>query len=207
MFNQGGRGFKLPKILSRKDAAALLAAPNTDTIAGLRDKVAMVIMYRAGLRVSEVCDLSIDDVDLDQGLLFVQQGKGAKDRVVPMDPETINWCKRWLEARREYKKMADADAFMCTRTGKAVIDRYLRLVMNKAAKKAGVYIRDGKEKKLPHPHTLRHCCLTELMEDGFNIQEVQALAGHESIMTTARYLWARPEQLTQKIQGRQGVSL
>ena len=205
MFNNQGRGFKLPKVLSREDAAALLAAPNTGTIAGLRDKVAMIIMYRAGLRVSEVCNLMVDDVDLKQGFIFVQQGKGDKDRVVPMDQETISWCKQWLGARQEYKKMAQSEHFLCTRSGKAVLDRYLRVVVAKAAKKAGVYIRDGKEKKLPHPHTLRHCYLTELMEDGFNIQEVQAVAGHSSIITTAKYLWARPEQLAQKIRGRQGV--
>lgn len=199
MFNENGRGFKLPKVLSREDAAKLINATNTNTFCGLRDKVAMLLMYRAALRVSEVCSLTVDDVDLDNGLIFVQLGKGNKDRVVPMDHELLLWCKKWVSVRPE------SEYFVCTKKGTPVLDRHFRKVITNYAKKVGVYIRDGKKKKTPHPHTLRHCCLTELVEDGFTVQEVQAIAGHRSIVTTAKYLWVRPEQLAKKIRERRGM--
>jgi len=196
MFSQNGRGFKLPKVLSREDAAKLLNAPDASTFCGLRDKIAMLLMYRAGLRVSEVCNLTVDDVDLKQGFIFVQSGKGDKDRVVPMDPELLDWCNRWIAQRPE------SDYFICTQKGTRVLERFFKKVIPRYAKQAGVYIRDGREKKTPSCHTLRHCCLTELIEDGFTIQEVQAIAGHSSIITTAKYLWARPEALARKMRER-----
>ena len=196
MFNQNGRGFKLPKVLSREDAAKLLNAPDISTFCGLRDKIAMLLMYRAGLRVSEVCNLMMEDVDLDKGFIFVQSGKGDKDRVVPMDAELAEWCKRWVAEKPE------SDYFICTQKGTRVLERHFKKVVPRYAKQAGVYIRNGKEKKTPSCHTLRHCCLTELIEDGFSIQEVQFIGGHSSIVTTAKYLWARPEALAQKIRNR-----
>ena len=199
MFSQNGRGFKLPKVLPRQDVAKLLNAPDVNTFCGLRDKIAMLLMYRAGLRVSEVCNLTVDDVDLEKGFIFVQGGKGDKDRVVPMDPELLDWCRRWVAEKPE------SEYFICTQKGTRVLERFFKKVIPRYAKQAGVYIRDGREKKTPSCHTLRHCCLTELIEDGFTIQEVQAIAGHSSIITTAKYLWARPEALARKIRER-GVS-
>jgi len=196
MFSQNGRGFKLPKVLSRQDVAKLLNAPDVNTFCGLRDKIAMLFMYRAGLRVSEVCNLTVDDVDMEKGFIFVQSGKGDKDRVVPMDPELSEWCRKWIAVRPV------SDYFICTQKGTRVLERFFKKVVPRYAKQAGVYIRDGKEKKTPSCHTLRHCCLTELIEDGFTIQEAQAIAGHSSIITTAKYLWARPEALARKMRER-----
>ena len=199
MFSQNGRGFKLPKVLSREDAAKMMDAPDIRTFCGLRDKVAMLFMYRAGLRVSEVCNLMVEDVDLEKGFIFVQSGKGDKDRVVPMDPELAEWCKKWIASKPA------SEYFVCTQKGTPVLPRFFKKVIPRYAKQSGVYIRDGKEKKTPSCHTLRHCCLTELIEDGFSIQEVQFIGGHSSIVTTAKYLWARPEALARKMRER-GVS-
>jgi len=173
IFNQNGRGFKLPKVLSRQDAAKLLNTPDTSTFCGLRDKVAMLFMYRAALRVSEVCNLTVDDVDLEKGFIFVRSGKGDKDRVVPMDPELLEWCNKWLTK------------------GTPVLPRFFKKVVPRYAKQSGIYIRNGKEKKTPSCHTLRHCCLIEMIEDGVALQKVQEIAGHRSIATTVQYLCAR----------------
>ncbi len=197
-----GRGFKLPKVLSREDAAKLIETPDVTTFYGLRDKIAMLLMYRSALRVSEVCSLFVDDVDLEQGFIFVHQGKGGKDRVVPMDEGTIEWCRHWLTIRPK-----KSDYFVPTKRGTPVLPRHFRKVIGDYGKKAGVYLRDGKKKKPPHPHTLRHCCLTELLEDGSTICEVAQIAGHEKIETTAKYLHVRPHILAQKIRKRGWVAV
>jgi len=201
MFAKNGRGFKLPKILSREDATRLINTPDTETFYGLRDKIAMLLMYRAGLRVSEVCNLTVDDVNMKQGFILVQSGKGNKDRIIPMDPELMEWCRKWIDVR------PTSEYFICTQKRTPVLDRHFKKVVPRYAKRAEVYIRKGKEKKTPSCHTLRHCFLTELIEEGFTIQEAQALAGHSSIITTAKYLWARPEVLTQKMRKRQEVGV
>jgi len=192
-------GHRLPKIISREDAGALLKAPNPRYPTGLRNRAILYVLYRAGLRESEVCNLALEDVNLDQGFIFVQLGKRKKDRVVPMDEETIEWCRRWLDRR------PPSEWFFCTLKGSRLSERYIRAMVARMSKRAGVYLRDGREKKLVHPHTLRHCFVTELPEDGLTIHEAAEAAGHASITTTAKYLHVRPEQLAAKLRNRPGV--
>lgn len=196
---------KLPKVLPREDVAKILSIPNIKTTTGLRNRVILQVMYRAGLRVQEVCNLTVDDVDLEKGFIYVQAGKGEKDRYIPMDLETMNWCRRWAQARGEYEKKKNrslGDYFFPSLKGTQLDQRYIREMCYRLSKQAGVYIRDGKKKKPVHPHVFRHCCMTELLEDGFTINEVKEIAGHSSILTTSIYLSVRPEQLAAKMRQR-----
>jgi len=193
---------KLPKITSRQEAARVINTPDAGTFCGLRDKMAMLLMYRAGLRVSEVCALGVNDFDLDGGFIYIQSGKGNKDRVVPAAPEIIELGRQWVQAREE---VGEVEYFICTKNGTPVLPRYLRHVVAKYSRRAGVYIQDGKKKKAIHPHTLRHCFGTELVEDGFSLPEVQELLGHEDIKTTAIYTHVRPEALARKMRERRGI--
>ena len=84
----------LPKIITREQAKKILSYPNTKCPTGLRNRVALQLLYRAGLRVSEACCLAEEDVNVRGGYVYVQQGKGRRDRVIPIDPETIEWCKK-----------------------------------------------------------------------------------------------------------------
>jgi integrase/recombinase XerD len=187
---------KLPKVLSREDAEKMLSGPNIKCPTGMRNRVALQIMYRAGLRVSEVCNLSIDDVDLENGFIYVQQGKNRKDRYVPMDDETIEWCQKWLAIR------PDSEYFFCTLNGGRLSDRYLREVCYRISKKKGVYINDNHRKKKVSPHVFRHTCATELLEDGLTIRDVQEVLGHSNLNTTMIYTSVRPEALALKIKQR-----
>lgn len=205
------KGFKLPKIISREEARRILSVPNIKTTIGLRNRTILQILYRAGLRVQEAANLTVDDVNLEKGFVYVQQGKGGKDRMIPLDPETVEWCKRWLERRGVVlspdKNSGGTDCiwFFPTLKGTALEQRYIRAMVADYSKKAGVYLMNGQKKTVIHPHTLRHCCFTELLEDNFTIREVQEIAGHSSILTTSIYLSVRPEQLATKIRERAGV--
>lgn len=156
----------------------------------------MEMMYRAGLRVSEVCNLTTGDVDLNEGFVYIQQSKNKKDRYVPIEDETIMWCRLWQAARPESKY------FFSTLSGGKLSDTYIRQVCYRKSKRSGVYITDNKEIKPVHPHVLRHCFATELLEEGFSIREVQELLGHASIDTTMVYTHIRPKNLASKIKQR-----
>ena len=192
---------KLPKVLSREQVEELLKVPDVKrTVSGLRNRAILQVLYRAGLRVSEVCNLTPADVDLKQGVLYIQEGKGGKDRYVPIDSETIAWLKQWQE-----KRPAGDYFFSATRTGTAgnKLDvRYVRDMLYRISHRAGVYLQNGKNKKPVNPHAFRHTYATELLEEGFGIHEVQQLLGHSDIKTTSIYLSVRPVKLAEKIRGR-----
>lgn len=190
---------KLPKIISREDVQKILAVPNVKCITGLRSRVIMHLLYRAGLRNEELCNLAPADVSLTGGFIFVQQGKNSVDRTVPIDRATIGWLEKWNEAR------PDSSFFFCSGTGQKLDQSYIRKIVYQCAEKAGVYIQDGREKKLPSPHTLRHCYATELLEEGYTLAEVKMLLGHSNITTTSVYAHARPFALAAKIREREAV--
>ncbi len=197
----------LPKIISREDAAKILAVPNIRTTIGLRNRAILQVMYRAGLRVQEVCNLTTEDMDLEKGFIYIQAGKGDKDRYAPMDWDTLEWCKKWALVRAEWftKKGIKSDYFFPTLKGTPLNQRWLRFFFADLSKKTGVYIRDGKDKKEIHPHIFRHTCFTECLEDGLTVREVQELAGHASLNTTMIYLAVRPEVLANKMRNRAGA--
>lgn len=191
----------LPCIISRQQAAKLLAMPNTKTLQGLRDKVVLQLLYRCGLRNSELVNLLVDNVDLQEGFIIVRKGKRDKDRFIPLDTETLRLLKTWLA------KKPPGDYVACgvkaSNAGQQLTTNFIRLLVRQYSQKAGVYVvtRHGKRKPV-HPHVLRHACLTELLEEGFTLREVQEIAGHEDISTTQIYTHVRPENLIRKMRSR-----
>jgi len=184
---------KLPKILSREDVKKILAVPNVKTVTGLRNRVILQILYRAGLRVEEVCNLSFADINLKDGYIYIQQGKGKKDRYIPIDPETIDWLSKW-----ESKRLP-GDFLFSSHRGQKMDQSQIRKFVYLYSEKAGVFLQDGREKAKVHPHTFRACYATERLEEGLTIQDVRELMGHSSIQTTSIYTAIRPVQLREKI--------
>ena len=187
---------KLPKVLSKDEINRLMAVPNPRYKTGLRNRVILQVLYRAGLRRSEVTNLTPADVNIEQAFFYVQDSKGGKDRYVPIDGETISWLKKWQEIRPE------SEYYFCSMNGNKLEDTYLLHMLYRFSEKAGVYVQNGKEKKKITPHMLRHTYATELLEEGFGIHEVQQLLGHSSIQTTAVYAHVRPLRLAEKIRAR-----
>jgi site-specific recombinase XerD len=192
---------KLPKIVSQKDVTKMLKVLNQKCPTGVRNYAIIVMMYRAGLRVQEVCNLGLPDVNFDTGLIYVQQGKGKKDRYTVIDSDIADSLKAWLALRPESKYL------FCTLKGGQIKQRYVREVCYRLSTKTGVFIKDGDEQKKVSPHKLRHTCFTELLREGTaNIREVQELAGHSSLNTTMIYTHVVMDELQEKIKKRKPIS-
>ena len=192
---------KLPKVLTQRQVEALFATFNVKCPTGLRNRVVCEVLYRCGLSISEACNLTPADVDLQAGFIYVQQGKNKKDRYTPLDPETISWLKRW-----EAIRPAESDWYFCnirsTSYGNKLSPVNIRQVLERKSEQSGVFVQDGQTKTSVTPHKFRHTFATELMEEGFSLPEVQALLGHASIQTTSIYTHIRPEKLAVKIRQR-----
>ena len=185
---------KLPVVLSDAEVNALLSriSPKSDT--GLRNRAMLQVMLGAGLRVSEVVALMPSDIDLDRGMLRVNRGKGAKDRVIPVDGETLGWLRAWAERRKRLGLNARSPFFCSKRNrGKPLTPRYVQWLVARLAEAAGI------EKKVT-PHVLRHTYATRMLRRGLDLREVQELLGHSNVATTQIYTHVDPEALRRKIQ-------
>ncbi len=185
---------KLPVVLTDAEVDAILSriSPKSDT--GLRNRATLQTMLGAGLRVSEVIALMPADIDLERGMLRVNRGKGAKDRVVPVDSETLGWLRAWAERRKRLGLNARSPFFCSKRNrGKPLTARYVQWLVSRLAQAAGI------EKKVT-PHVLRHTYATRMLRRGLDLREVQELLGHANVATTQIYTHVDPEALRRKIQ-------
>ena len=179
----------MPKVINRRQARALLEQPNVSCPTGLRNRVILEVMYRAGLRVSEVVSLKPGHIRWPSGELAIKDGKGGVDRVVPVDQETTDWLGRWDEQRPKIR-----GRFFTTLQGKPLSPRYIWGMVKRAAQKAEV------DPNQVSPHVLRHSYASEKLEEGFTLAEVQQLLGHANVQTTSVYLHVNPKDLREKIQ-------
>jgi len=194
---------RLPVTLTSSEVEALLATVPTSCTTGLRNRTMLEVMLGSGLRVSELVALRGVDVDLQKGTLRVNLGKGGKDRVVPVDRETLGWLRAWSERRASLGFNGAAPFFFGLRTGKtgrgsrergqALTPRYLQGLLKTLGRSAGI------EKRVS-PHVLRHTYATRLLDKGFNLREVQTLLGHANLSTTEVYTHVNPEALRAKVQ-------
>ncbi len=172
---------RLPKTLSTDDIDRLLQAPRKkNTPKHLRDTALLTILYNTGMRVTEVVSLRLEDVDLEQGLLFCQ-GKDEAARELPLDAETEASITEYLANGRQYLvKNKDEDALFLNHRGQQLTRQGLWLIIKAYAKKVKL---SGEVT----PHTLRHSFAAHKLESGSNLQEVQRLLGHANISTTQIY--------------------
>jgi site-specific recombinase XerD len=190
---------KLPKVVDHADVLKMLDCCNTKTRTGLRNYCMVVLMWREGLRVSEVANLMLDDVDLAKGSVYVQLGKGQVDRYVYLDSTSKEWLAKWIDKRPQSEYFVSC---IKGKPGHQLDVRQIRQVVYNLSAKAGVYIRNGKDKIQVSPHKLRHTYATEMLEDGFNIEEVRVSMGHSNIATTSVYTHVRDAELAKKVAGR-----
>ncbi|HEX4523481.1 MAG TPA: site-specific tyrosine recombinase XerD [Casimicrobiaceae bacterium] len=181
----------LPRNLSEDQVAALLGAPDTETLLGLRDRAMLETLYATGLRVSELVGLKLSQVSLDMGVVRVL-GKGNKERLVPLGEEAIDWLKRYCTtARAELGGDAKAEAvFVTARRGPMTRQAFWQLIKRHAAT-AGI------ARAALSPHTLRHAFATHLLNHGADLRVVQLLLGHSDITTTTIYTHVARERLKQ----------
>ena len=179
---------RLPKVMSLAEIERLLAQPDPSTPLGLRDKAMLEVLYATGLRVTELVDLNMNDVDLLEG--FVRcMGKGSKERVVPMGEIAVLSLKAYLEqGRSELVTDLEEQALFVNQEGA----RMSRQSVWKLVKK---YARQAEIRKEVTPHTIRHSFATHLLEHGADIRAVQEMLGHADISTTQIYIHVTKDRL------------
>jgi len=175
---------RFPKTLSEADVEALLAAPDTQTPLGLRDRAMLELLYATGLRVSELVGLKTFQVSLESGVVRVM-GKGSKERLVPLGEEAVSWILKYLSTRS-----SDSDAlFITSRGGGMTRQAFWHLIRR--------YGRRAIPGKKLSPHVLRHAFATHLINHGADLRVVQLLLGHADISTTQIYTHVARERLRQ----------
>ena len=170
----------LPKVLGEKEIGRLFNA-----LENKKHKAILFTAYSAGLRVSEVVNLKIRDIDSDRMQIFVQQAKGKKDRYVMLSPVVLDILRNYLKG---CKPRPSVFLFEGSNKGEAISTRTAQQIFHDARRKAGI-------KKEVSFHSLRHSFATHLLEKGVDIKYIRDLLGHFSIQTTTRYLHVRRESL------------
>lgn len=173
---------RFPRSLSEADVEALLAAPDTATPLGLRDRTMLETLYATGLRVSELVALKTFEVNLDANVVRVL-GKGSKERLVPLGEEAADWISRYLKARD-----GRSDALFVTGRGSGMT----RQAFWHLIRRYGARAIPGKKLS---PHVLRHAFATHLINHGADLRVVQLLLGHADISTTQIYTHVARERL------------
>lgn len=173
-------GRALPKSLSEADVEALLAAPDVDDPIGLRDRAMLELLYASGLRVTELVELTMTQVNLRQNLVRVM-GKGSKERLVPMGEEAANWIARYVrEARPVLLNNVPNEVLFPSTRAQAMTRQTFWYRIKHWAQVAGIA-------KPLSPHTLRHAFATHLLNHGADLRVVQLLLGHSDLSTTQIY--------------------
>jgi len=180
----------LPKNLSEAQVEALLAAPDTATPRGERDRAMLETLYASGLRVSELVNLKLIQMNLEQGVVKVL-GKGSKERLVPLGEEAVSWLRRYLAGARldslPPPKRSDY-VFLTSRAEPMTRHAFWHLIKRHAST-AGI------APEALSPHTLRHAFATHLLNHGADLRVVQMLLGHSDITTTQIYTHVARERL------------
>jgi integrase/recombinase XerD len=174
---------RLPRVvLTESQVRELVAAPSAATATGKRNRAILELLYGTGIRVTECARLETRDVDLSKGALFVRQGKGKKDRVVPVMGRAAAALDVYLrEARPQLVRHPSEPAvFLSKISGRALSPGAIELLVRQSAKAAGIPLRVS-------PHTLRHSFATHLIQGGADVRHVQELLGHASLSSTAIY--------------------
>lgn len=181
-------GRPLPKSLTEEEVEALLEAPDAGTPLGLRDRCMLEVLYATGLRVSELVNLTLTQINQRQGLVRVI-GKGNKERLVPLGLEALDWLQKYLQdARPVLAKNHAIDSLFPTRRGGRMTRQAFWHLIKRHARRAGL------DKPLS-PHVLRHAFATHLLNHGADLRVVQMLLGHSDISTTQIYTHVARERL------------
>ena len=172
---------RLPKALSRAEVEAVLAQPDVAESAGIRDRAMLEVAYGAGLRVSELVALQLNDLELDEGFIRCR-GKGGKERLVPLGGEARRWVEAYLgRSRPRYSRRGRETHLFLTQQGGTMTRQWFAKCLKRYAAAAGIAAARVS------PHVLRHSFATHLLEGDADLRAVQAMLGHARIATTEVY--------------------
>jgi integrase/recombinase XerD len=178
----------LPQILTLKEVDQLLEQPDLQTSLGVRDRAMLEMLYATGVRVSELVQLRINQVNLEGGYVLVC-GKGSKERIVPLGSEAMKWAALYLKtARIKLAKGRESPFLFINRSGKGMSRQRFWRTIKMYGQRAGI-------RKRITPHLLRHSFASHLLERGADLRSVQMMLGHVDISTTQIYTHVTGERL------------
>lgn len=181
----------LPHVLDIQEVAHLLETPDETKPQGLRDRAMLELMYSSGLRVSELCGLKLQGIDLENGIVRVF-GKGSKERVVPLGKTAADALERYLDSGRPklVKPKTGSDLFL-SQWGRAISRKTFWVLIKQYTALAGI-------EKPVKPHTLRHSFATHLLQGGADLRAIQEMLGHADIGTTQIYAGVKGHTLLEE---------
>ena len=179
---------KLPEVLTYKELQRLLDAPDVSKPHGLRDRAILELFYSSGLRVSELCEVLIQSLNLDEGYIRVF-GKGSKERIAPVGTAAITSVRNYLAAGRpHFVKARTGSELFLSQQGRAISRKMVWVMIRQHAARADI-------KKPIKPHLLRHSFATHLLEGGADLRVIQEMLGHSDISTTQIYTAVQTNRL------------
>ena len=182
---------RLPRsILSIEEVTSILEQPDTGTPVGLRDRAILEVLYSTGLRRLEIVNLNIDDLDIRRCLLLVRQGKGGRDRYVPVGERAMHWIGRWLDEAREELALPGVLHLFVSEYGGLLHDGMMSNWVKRYMERAGI-------RKTGSCHLFRHACATHMLEGGADVRFIQAMLGHANLSTTQIYTHVSIDKLQQ----------
>ncbi len=180
---------QLPRALSQQEVNAVLNVPDVGDVLGIRDRAILELFYATGLRRSELVNLDLSDYQADKRILLVRQGKGKKDRFLPVGAQATHWMGKYLDESRPRLVLEHGEqAIFISGYGTRLNGDYLGNAVGKMIKACGVELYGA-------CHLLRHSFATHLLEGGADIRIIQQLLGHESLDTTSIYTQVSVEHL------------
>jgi len=174
-------GYKLPRVLNKDEAELVLKQPKIDRPLGLRDRALLEVLYSSGLRRMEILRLKLYDLDKNHGVLAVREGKGKRDRIVPIGERALAWLERYLvEVRPSIVGKSDEGYVFLSSTGRQFAPNYLSWLVRR-------YVQAAEPGKPGACHTFRHTMATLMLEGGADVRYIQAMLGHARLDTTQIY--------------------
>ena len=179
---------KLPKVIYSNELDTILKVPDRTTVLGLRDALILELLYSTGVRVSELVNICISDINFNKKEIKIF-GKGSKERIVLYGNTCSDLLDEYInKSRNELYSEYSNDYLLLTKKGRKINQREIRTIIDNIVKEAGLKIHIS-------PHVLRHTFATDLLNNGADLRSVQELLGHESLSTTTIYTHISNERL------------
>jgi integrase/recombinase XerD len=181
---------KIGTTLTLEEVQHLLAQPNLSLKTGIRDRAILEVLYASAIRLDELLNLEVYNIDLKEQVLYIRKAKGRKQRVVPLGKKACAFLKEYLEKIRPYyaRKNPKERRLFLLNTGLTMTEGSIRTMMRGYRVQAGI-------RKPVSPHTLRRTCATHLLQQGADIRYIQELLGHKSLKTTQIYTKVMPVEV------------
>jgi len=168
-------------VLTSHEVESIISQANTQSPVGLRDRAIMEVIYSTGIRRSEAAALKYDDIDYERGSLFISQGKGKRDRLIPIGSRALKWLEKYInEVRAMFENDLSGKSLFISLKGEPITANRLSLSFKE-------YRRSAKIKKSGACHLFRHSMATAMLENGADIRYIQEMLGHKNIETTQLY--------------------